>query len=110
MTDLINSRLNEMCNYEDIQARVNKLQSIFPSWDQGYLYELAEKGCNVSPKTGIESLIDQMNSVLTPWGTAGVAILACLVGWSLVHFVCYIFDDRKNISKKKNTRSYKVIN
>ena len=46
MTKLIMNKLDEICDITDITGRINKLQSLFPSWDNTQLHEFAEKGCD----------------------------------------------------------------
>ena len=63
MTKLIMNKLDEICDITDITGRINKLQSLFPSWDNTQLHEFAEKGCDTLSSGNVEELVKTTNDI-----------------------------------------------
>ena len=63
MTKLIMNKLDEICDITDITGRINKLQSLFPSWDNTQLHEFAEKGCDTLSSGNVEELVKTTNEI-----------------------------------------------
>lgn len=85
---LIGNKSDKLCNITDITERMSQLKSIFPSWDNAYLKDLAEKGCDKLAVCDIQEVskaaIDAANQFILKtysppsWGDALYALVMAI--------------------------------